>query len=65
MDTPFRRVVRLWRYLTADRQSGNWFALKKYNPVFEHAPLAVRCMACPVPNLNMDPDWQQAPERLK
>lgn len=33
------------------------------NDPVKHGSLSVRCPACPQPNINMAPDWEQRPDK--
>ncbi|KAL0572707.1 hypothetical protein V5O48_009258 [Marasmius crinis-equi] len=56
----FVRVVRQWRYLKQLRRGGVGNVLGRDLEALEPGSLAVRCVACPRPSINLPSNWKEA-----
>ncbi|KIJ32908.1 hypothetical protein M422DRAFT_183942 [Sphaerobolus stellatus SS14] len=54
----FNFVQRQWRLVWAWRRAGRTGLNGG-----EHLPMALPCVSCPLPGINLDRDWQSDPER--
>ncbi|KAF7307923.1 CxC2 domain-containing protein [Mycena kentingensis (nom. inval.)] len=57
---PFLRMVRQWRHLFALKRAGRGHADDGVAAT-QLGELALRCPACPRPDVNLPPNWQAAP----
>ncbi|KAJ3493118.1 hypothetical protein NLJ89_g11089 [Agrocybe chaxingu] len=57
----FRLVVRVWRLLTATKRLGQAHGIDALLPNRPPGNLLVYCPACPEPQVNMEPHWDQTP----
>ncbi|KAL0568608.1 hypothetical protein V5O48_013381 [Marasmius crinis-equi] len=61
----FVRVARQWRYLKQLRRGGIGNVLGQDLQNIEPGSLAIRCIACPRPNVNLPDSWREAAKEWK
>ncbi|THU93004.1 hypothetical protein K435DRAFT_671013, partial [Dendrothele bispora CBS 962.96] len=66
----FLRVMRLWRHIRMLKRSGmgvGGLSGDLFRTVEQTSPgeLVVKCIACPIPEVNLPKGWQNAPPNLK
>ncbi|KAL0573338.1 hypothetical protein V5O48_008616 [Marasmius crinis-equi] len=61
----FVRVARQWRYLKQLRRGGIGNLLGRDLQSLEPGRLAIRCVACPRPGINLPPNWREAAKEWK
>lgn len=54
-DNQFMRVERLWRFLAAQRESGQIFSIDSYAKFRPEGSFSEVCFTCPVPGFNTPP----------
>ncbi|KAK7014754.1 hypothetical protein VNI00_019289 [Paramarasmius palmivorus] len=57
----FRKVTRQWRYIKMLKRAGIGNDRSRSLDDIKPGELAVRCIACPQPGVNLPTDWQSAP----
>ncbi|KAF7326221.1 CxC2 domain-containing protein [Mycena kentingensis (nom. inval.)] len=58
------RTIRQWRHLHGLKRAGRGHAASGVAGT-QPGELAVRCPACPRPDVNLPPDWQSAPPEMQ
>ncbi|KAK7054294.1 hypothetical protein VNI00_003487 [Paramarasmius palmivorus] len=61
----FRRVSRQWRFLKMLKRSGFGNELDRRVEDIKPGELAVQCIACPRPGVNLPQNWQLTPDSQK
>ncbi|KAJ7857939.1 hypothetical protein B0H14DRAFT_3135672 [Mycena olivaceomarginata] len=61
----FRRVVRVWNYLTLKKRAGQMHGIDRLLPHRPAGNLLVWCPACPEPGFNSDPNCPKTPHHLR
>lgn len=55
----FSRIARYWRYLRAERESGQTVGIDKHLAIRPSGSFADVCLACPIPGINVSTDGQE------
>ncbi|KAK7013626.1 hypothetical protein VNI00_019462 [Paramarasmius palmivorus] len=61
----FRRVTRQWRYLKMLKRAGIGNERSRSLEDIQKGELAVQCIACPRPGINLPVDWESVPEQKR